>query len=755
MLAGGVPARRFGRLSERWQKMRLHWPLALVLVAFLGLGLAYSVTMPIFEASDEMHHYRFVEHLRLTGQLPVQIGGVPKNLPRQEASQPPLYYALMAGISWWTLQQPAEITPNPHSTTGVPLALDNKNMVLHTPAETFPYRGPALTVHVLRSASLLLSATSIALAYALALRVTGGSRALAAAVAALSAFIPMFIFISASVNNDNLVTAVSALAVLLMLRMLQGEHDWRQFAMLGAVLGVAALSKLSALGLFGLLGFTCLILAWRERALWRYLGRGLLAGGIAFIIAGWWYLRNLALYGELLGTDAMLRAAGKRPGSYDAWALLSELEGLRINFWGLLGGVNLLLPSYYYRLYDALTLLAVAGLVVLLVRRWRGKADLDAASLALVTLWPLVVGVSLVRWTLMTMASQGRLLFPALGCLSLLLVLGLSSLVPRRWHAGLAWALGFGLFVLAALVPFRVILPAYSPLPAPAEAEAAALNHPMHALYADGAIELIGGQLSTARVAPGRGFELDLYWKCLRPVSENYSVFVHAYDRSGKVVGQVDATPGRGLLQTSLWQPGRLVHDHYLVPVGSQAVAPGLLRVHVGLYRYADRTPLPASDAQGKPLGASLYLASIKASAPSGAPLRLPPASKVDADFGGQIVLLGYDLPSREVAPGQELRLTLHWQAIGEIARDYTVFVQLVGPQGLVAQYDGQPQNGSYPTSFWDKGEIVVDPVAVPVRKDVAPGEYQLIAGLYELASGQRLAVGAADYASLGTLVVR
>jgi hypothetical protein len=277
----------------------------------------------------------------------------------------------------------------------------------------------------------------------------------------------------------------------------------------------------------------------------------------------------------------------------------------------------------------------------------------------------------------------------------------------------------------------------------------------VHALYADGAIELIGGQLLADRVAPGGGFELDLYWKSLRPVSENYSVFVHAYDRSGKVVGQVDATPGRGMLQTSLWQPGLIVHDRYRVPVGAQAVAPGLLQVHVGLYRYVDKTPLPAADPQGKSLGPSLLLASIKASAPPTAAQPPPPTTALGADFGGQISLLGYDLPSREVASGQPLQATLHWRALAPVGRDYTVFVQLLGPQGVTAQYDGQPQGGGYPTSFWDAGEVVLDPVAIPIGKDVVPGQYRLIAGLYELASGQRLPVAGGDYVDLGSVVVR
>jgi len=58
-----------------------------------------------------------------------------------------------------------------------------------------------------------------------------------------------------------------------------------------------------------------------------------------------------------------------------------------------------------------------------------------------------------------------------------------------------------------------------------------------------------------------------------------------------------------------------------------------------------------------------------------------------------------------------------------------------------VAQIDRPPINGDYPTSVWSAGEIVPDAITLPLPADLPPGKYTLVAGMYELASGQRLPV--------------
>jgi hypothetical protein len=57
-----------------------------------------------------------------------------------------------------------------------------------------------------------------------------------------------------------------------------------------------------------------------------------------------------------------------------------------------------------------------------------------------------------------------------------------------------------------------------------------------------------------------------------------------------------------------------------------------------------------------------------------------------------------------------------------------------------VAQKDSPPAAGRYPTGLWDAGEIIEDEISLPLT-DIAPGRYTPVVGLYNLTTGERLAV--------------
>ncbi len=122
---------------------------------------------------------------------------------------------------------------------------------------------------------------------------------------------------------------------------------------------------------------------------------------------------------------------------------------------------------------------------------------------------------------------------------------------------------------------------------------------------------------------------------------------------------------------------------------------------------------------------------------------RTPPAPdhplKVAA--GDAIELVGYDAPER-LAPGETLWVALYWHALRPVREDLKVFVHLFGPEGeLVAQSDAVPAAWSYPTTAWQPGEYVRDRHAIPLSADLPRGDYRVLAGLYDPASGERLAL--------------
>jgi len=121
----------------------------------------------------------------------------------------------------------------------------------------------------------------------------------------------------------------------------------------------------------------------------------------------------------------------------------------------------------------------------------------------------------------------------------------------------------------------------------------------------------------------------------------------------------------------------------------------------------------------------------------------------LDVQFEGGIRLLGYALRDSEgravdqlaVRPGETVRLTLYWQTDAQIEQNYTVFTHLLDPTGWMrGQQDSPPRQGTWPTSWWVPGELVVDRHAIPVADDAPPGLYAIEVGLYRPADGTRLA---------------
>ena len=151
--------------------LRQHAVVGLILALFLILGTVYSIVVPIFEASDELNHYPYIQYLAQDHGLPIQRPGV-ETLWGQEGSQPPLYYLLGAALTRRidTTDLPAIMYLNPHGERGVPLAPDNKNMIVHTDRERFPWQGTALAVHLVRLLSVLLGAGTVLCTYLLVRR---------------------------------------------------------------------------------------------------------------------------------------------------------------------------------------------------------------------------------------------------------------------------------------------------------------------------------------------------------------------------------------------------------------------------------------------------------------------------------------------------------------------------------------------------------------------------------------------------------
>lgn len=106
------------------------------------------------------------------------------------------------------------------------------------------------------------------------------------------------------------------------------------------------------------------------------------------------------------------------------------------------------------------------------------------------------------------------------------------------------------------------------------------------------------------------------------------------------------------------------------------------------------------------------------------------------AKFSGHIKLVSGTVthkPASDIkAPAvDELVVTLHWRTDGKPDADYTVFVHIIGPDGLIAQDDSEPADGTLPTKWWTTGMTIVDSHTITMTTSYDPQIDQIRVGLY------------------------
>jgi hypothetical protein len=106
-------------------------------------------------------------------------------------------------------------------------------------------------------------------------------------------------------------------------------------------------------------------------------------------------------------------------------------------------------------------------------------------------------------------------------------------------------------------------------------------------------------------------------------------------------------------------------------------------------------------------------------------------AHPVWASFAGYVALLGYDLPERQVQPGETLPLTLYWQALRTIGADLNIFIHLIDAEQNIWGGRDRRAREVYSTMLWAPNEIVSDPFTIQIDPDAPDGIYQLLVGLY------------------------
>jgi len=584
------------------------------------------------------------------------------------------------------------------------------------------------------AAALVPVAVFIALAilgaYLLLRRLFGARTGVVAGL--LLALSPYYLAQSKVLHLDATMAALMLLSALTML-VYRREAHWRWVALSGALGGLAVLTKIPAVFLVPF----CALVLLADLALEPPRSPRAIVSRL-FLPMGLWLLAAAAVY--VLAWPVMWVDPGKGLAAVSSGVTrhLTTAHDSPTLFLGQVTrddpGPLFYVVSLVFRMSEVELVFLVTGALAVagsLVRRAQPPREAQRNAPARSLDYALLVVYAVAYLAQMSLGAKKmpRYVLPSLMALTILAAAGIVA-----WAEGLAAGRRrpqLALMVLPVLIQAAVILP----------------RHPYYGTWLNW---LAGGPPAAANAIligeEGEGYaELTSYLNAqpsasdLTAAAQLKHVFNQTFRGTTVEVGEGAATPS-GEADYVAFHRNYTSRDYKIDAWGPV------------WERYAARTPERMVSFDGVPY-AWLY-AKVPADA--------QPEYCTEFAFGDQFELLGYDLQTSDVRPGDEISLVFYWQATAPVTQDLSIFVHLLGPEGfLVWQDDGAANHGERPTWSWAPGEIVVDPHTVKLPPDLAEGDYILTAGLYDWQTGERLRVtassedGASDRVMVRTLSVR
>lgn len=614
-----------------WKRTLPAIALALILAVYLLAGLRIALALPLGHGPDEVQHLQFVRFVAESGQLPTMALPPEDNVASQESAQPPLYYFLVAGLTFWSTCNPALQVEIPLLSRLFGLTPTRGGLPALYASPTAWW--PAATVasgYAARGISLLAGFLALLCLYGFLRQLT---HSLWLAIAGLGwlAWNFNYPYVHAFVTNDALLTLLVAGSLWLLARGLAGAPTGRMAIGLGLLLGGLALTKLNGLPVVVVSTLGLALVRSEERAndrpgvpLWLSgltaslspLGQGLarpgrgtgsrqglralvLVAGGAFVVAGWWYGRNLLLYREPTGLSWMAAIEQAKGGLYDqplGWAELWPITQ---------GVVSALLYDYRpWPLLVGLNLLGWLGALVALGRPAQRRWVMILAGIIL------LVGVGYLGWAARFVYGRSpRLLLPAGVALAGLWALGFATWLPRRWH------LLVPLLLLPALaLHLRAGLDArWSPDASPTSYTFLPVSSQHDAPAVDQARDVTFGSHLRLKGYAARRDEhqvlLATHWELLEGIRDpSTSFYVHLVDAQGRRVAQVDTYPEIDALPLVAWRRGQTMVCLYRLSVPADT---GALQVRTGVYSRQTKRALPAAEGGQDVPGGDLLLTTL------------------------------------------------------------------------------------------------------------------------------------------------
>jgi len=257
----------------------------------------------------------------------------------------------------------------------------------------------------------------------------------------------------------------------------------------------------------------------------------------------------------------------------------------------------------------------------------------------------------------------------------------------------------------------------------------------------DSRLTLIGYTIPLTRtLIGGEGVRVLTGWQVPQSLAQRYTLEYSLYDRAGHLWVQVTHEPCNGIRPTNRWKPEQVNYDDIALRL-PPTMPSGEYTLTLTVSANLNEEPLHARDALGRNLGTDIEIATL--------PVRKNKQSFTASELWieqpyfvnlGEMRLLGFKPFPTVVQPGHPLAIGLYWRARAKPQGDYLVVVQVRDTSGnLIIEQSDRPALGTYPTTNWDAGEVLLDWHDLQMPPDTPPGKYQIVVLLKEASSARVL----------------
>ena len=387
-----------------FNKMNNKKILAIIIILALILRIIFALIVPIFEKPDENAHFEYIQFVAENKKLPVQT----KDDIHAEFFQPPFYHYFSSFILRF----------------------------IKTFTQDLSYQ-----VISMRLVSIFISIVTLLTIYKMASLIFKNSN-LVLGIVAFAAFLPSHININSSVTNENFADFLTTLIIYLLLLFIVKSENYKNIILLGIITGISLITRLSIIPVIATIPFAFTVKYYPN--IKKAVKPVVLIAIIALLISSWLFARNLNLYGDILGINAMKLASPPEEIKVNL-AFAARLAGWTfITFWASFGRTNDIFIgnltsqsgiATFFLSYSLLLLFsigAVFGLYIFFKNYRKNKNILSnnqKKSFIIVLFHLALLSLIFLSFNFYDFQPQGRLFFSAISTISIFFTFGIYNLL--------------------------------------------------------------------------------------------------------------------------------------------------------------------------------------------------------------------------------------------------------------------------------------------------------------------------------------